>query len=123
MADALLDFLMRQGVHFAGRLPDQESEHLCLGHELYEWELNALIQGERFSERGAGSCIGDTLADAKGCGAEAGGCLSNAVLVQEGLGYGESVVRGAEDGVGGDKDVSEGGGCVVGRHVECPSQG
>jgi hypothetical protein len=123
MADAFLNLLMWHGIHLARCLADQEPEHLRLGHQLYERELDALIQCERFAEGGSGSRVGDAFADAEGCGAEAGGGLADAVLVQEGLGYGEPAVEGAEDGAGGDKDVGEGGGGVVGEHVECPSPG
>jgi hypothetical protein len=123
MTDSLLNLLVRHGVHFARRLANQEPKHLCLGHQFYKRELYALIECERFSEWGAGSGVGDAFADAEGCGAEAGGCLSDAVLVQEGLSYGEPAVEGAEYGTRGDEDVSEGGGGVVGWHIEYPLQG
>lgn len=123
MADTLLNLRMRHGIHLARRLADQEPEHPGLGHQLYERELDALIQCEGFAKGGLGSRVSDAFADAEGCGAEAGGGLADAVLVQEGLGYGESAVEGAENGTGRDEDVGEGGGGVVGGHVECPSQG
>lgn len=107
MANALLNLLMRHSVHLASRLPDQEPEHLRLGHQLHERELDALIQREGFPERCARSCVGDAFADAEGCGAEAGGCLSDAVFVQESLGDGEAAVDWAEDGTGGNEDVGE----------------
>jgi len=48
--------------------------------------------------------------------------LADAILLQEGLGDGEPAVEGPEDGAGGHEDVREGGGGVVGGHVECPSR-
>jgi hypothetical protein len=71
MADALLNLLVRHGIHLAGCLADNEPQHLRLGQQLYEWELDALVQGEGFAEGGSRSCVGDAFADTEACDADA----------------------------------------------------
>jgi hypothetical protein len=120
VANALLHLYMWHRVHLHGRLADQLPQHLALCGELHEWELDALVVREGSAKGGAAVGVFDGLLDAVYGGAEGGGGLADAVLVDEGLGDAEAVVEEAEDGGGGDPDVFEGDGGVVGGHVEGP---
>lgn len=85
-----------------------------------EGELDGLVVREGCAEGSAGVGIGDGGLDAVDCRAEGGCGLTDAVLVDERLGDGEAGMEGAEDGAGGNEDVVEGYGGVVGGHIECP---
>lgn len=122
VADAVLDVLMGHGVHFQRGFADQETQHFALGGEFDEGELDALVVAEGRAEGAACVGVGDGLLDAVYGGPERGGCLADAVLVHEGLGDAEAVVDWAEGGGGGDPDVLERDGGVVGGHVEGPGR-
>lgn len=119
--DVLLDFYMWHGVHLDSGLADELAQHLALGGELDEGELDGLVVGEGRAEGGARVGIGDGFLDAvDGC-AEGGGGLPDAVFVDEGLRDAEAIVNGTEDGGGGNPDGIYGDGGVVGGHVEGPA--
>ena len=59
VAEAALDVHVRHGVHLQGRLADQEAQHLELGGELDEGELDGLVVGEGLAEGAAGGGVGD----------------------------------------------------------------
>jgi hypothetical protein len=56
-------------------------------------------------------------------GGAAGGGLTDAAFVREGLSYGEALVEGSEDEGLRDADVVEKHGCVVCGHVQGPCVG
>jgi len=95
IANLLLNLTVRHRVHLQRRLPDQLSQHLALGCEFDERELDALVVRERGSEGRAFVGVFDGLLDAVYGGAERGCGLADAVLVDEGLGDAEAVVDGA----------------------------
>ena len=46
VADPLLDLHVRHGIHFDGGFTDQLAQHLALGGEFDEGELDGLVVGE-----------------------------------------------------------------------------
>lgn len=122
LAQALLNLHMLHAIHFRSSLTNQKPEHGGLGCELYERELNALIMGERLSEGLSIVGVGDGLVDAEDRCAERGGCLTDAIFMNESLSYGKAFVEWADDGGGGNPDVCQGDGGVIGRHIQSPAQ-
>lgn len=110
----------RQFIHFICCLTDQQAQHGALGREFNEGELDALIMGEGLAEGFPLVRVGYALVYAvEGC-AEGGGCLADAVFVDESLGYSEAVVKGADYRGRGDPDICKGDSRVVCWHVEGP---
>lgn len=109
-----------QTIHLPRRLPDQQPQHLHLGRQLHERKLHRLIRTQLLPERLPSPRIPHALLDAEGRGTQTRGGLADAVFVHEGLGDGEAAVKGPEEGRGGDEDVGEGDGGVIGWHVEGP---
>lgn len=120
IAEATLNLRMRHGVHVQRRLADEQAQHVRLGCEVDEGELDGLVVGEGLAKWGARAGVGDGGGDAEGGGAERGSGLTDAVFVDKGLGDGEAGVGGAEEGVVWGEDGGEGYGGVVGGHVERP---
>ena len=108
------------GVHLPRGLLHQRPEHLALRLELDQGELDPLVDRERPAERPALLRIRDRLVDAVLGGSEAGGGLSDPVLVEEVLGDLQSATLLSEDGAVGHAHVGERHAAVVGRHVEGP---
>src|SRR5690242_10675733 len=108
------------GVHAPGRLVDQRAQHLGLGLQLDQRELDGLVARQRLAERLAGLRVLDRAIDAELGGAQAGGGLPDAVLVEEVLHEEQAAALGAEDGAVRDPDVVQRDAAVVGRHVEGP---
>ena len=109
-------------VHAPGRLVDQRAQHLGLSRQLDQRELDGLVAGQRLAERLAGVGVLDRTADAELGGAQAGGGLPDAVLVEEVLDDLEPAALAAEDGAGRDADVIQRHVRVVGGHVERPQE-
>lgn len=91
--------------------------------EFYEGPLDGLIARQLLAEDFACVCVRDGLVDEEAGGATGGGGLTDAVFVSEGLGYGEALVEGSEDGGLRDTSVIEEHGCVVCGHVQGPCVG
>ena len=111
------------GVHLGGGAQDQEAQHLLLRGEFDERPLDRLVAAQRLAEHHALVGVRDAAVDAELGGAAGGGSLADAVFVREGLGDGEAVVDGTENGGRGHAHVGEGDGGVVGGHVERPFEG
>src|SRR5689334_24277277 len=108
------------GVHAPGRLVDQRAQHLRLGLQLDQRELDGLVARQRLAERLAGLRVLDRAVDAELGGAQAGGGLPDAVLVEEVLHEEQAAAFGTEDGAVRDPDVVQRDAAVVGGHVEGP---
>src|SRR5689334_11080649 len=108
------------GVHAPGRLVDQRAQHLGLGLQLDQRELDGLVARQRLAERLAGLRVLDRAVDAELGGAQAGGGLTDTVLVEEVLHEEQAAALGAEDGAIRDPDVVQRDAAVVGGHVEGP---
>ena len=107
-------------VHQPGGLVDQRPQHLALGLQFHQWELNALVGGQRFAEGLALLGVLHGFVDAELRRAQAGGGLADAVLVEEVLHHLQAATLAAEDGVVRHPHVGQGDAAVVRGHVEGP---
>ncbi|MNN09306.1 hypothetical protein D3C81_1221840 [compost metagenome] len=107
-------------VHLPGGLADHQAQHLDLGGQFDQGELDRLIDRQRLAEGLARAGVGDALLDAEVCGAQRRGGLADAVLMDEVLGQRQPAADRAEHGVGGHPDVGEADARVVRGHVEGP---
>lgn len=95
VAQLTLHVDVRHRVHLPRRLADQKPQHLRLRRQLHQRELDPLVVGERRAEGCPSVRVLDGCLDAERRRAERRGCLSDAVLVHEGLRDGEPFVHGA----------------------------
>src|SRR5215472_4930871 len=108
------------GVHAPRGLVDERAQHLGSGLQLDQRELDRLVARERPAERRPLLRVLHRAVDAELRGAQAGGGLADAVLVEEVLHQLQAAAVGAEDGVVRDAHVGERDVRVVGGHVEGP---
>ncbi len=109
-------------VEHRGGVANELAQHRGLGVQLHQRELDALIDRQRFSPRGAAVRVRHGLVDAVlGC-AERGCRLADAVLVDEVLGELQPTIRLTEQRIGTHADIGEAHLGVVGRHVERPPE-
>src|SRR5713226_2319518 len=99
---------------------DKRAQHLALGLELDQRELDRLVRGEWLAERLALEGVIDRLVDAVLRGAQARGSLADPVLVEEVLHDTQPATLAAEDRAVRYSDARERDVRVVGRHVERP---
>jgi hypothetical protein len=85
VAQFRLDLDMIHAIHVGGGLADEKTQHLALGCELDEWELDGLVGCEWLAKWPSLACVCDTLFDAVDSSTERGCCLADAVFVYEGL--------------------------------------
>jgi len=95
-------------IHAPRRLVDERPEHLALRLQLDQRELDRLVARERLAERRSGLGVLHRAVDAELRGAQAGGSLADAVLVEEMLDHRQAPALAAEyGGVGTRTPVSE----------------
>ena len=101
---------------------DEGAEHLALGVQLDQRELDRLVGRQRLAERFAFLGVLDGPVDAELRRAETGRRLADAVLVEEVLGDLQAAALAAEDRAVGHAHVGEADVGVIGRHVEGPEE-
>ncbi len=99
---------------------DERPQHLALGLQLDEGELDALVGGERLAERRSLLRVAHGLVDAELGRPQRGGRLADAILVEELLDDLQAAPLATEDRRVRHPHVGESDVGVIGRHVERP---